>query len=33
MRAGQVYYSNAEEHLPENLTGDSLEVIIVELKR
>jgi hypothetical protein len=33
MHAGQVYYSNPEEHLPENLTGDSLEVIIVELKR
>ncbi len=33
MRAGQVYWSMPEEHLPENLTGNSLEVIVIELKR
>jgi hypothetical protein len=33
MRAGQTYFSAAEEHLPENLTGNAMEVVIIELKR
>lgn len=33
MRAGQAQWSGPEEHLPENLTGNNLEVILIELKR
>jgi mannose-6-phosphate isomerase-like protein (cupin superfamily) len=32
MRAGQVYCVGPEEHLPENLTGETVDVILVELK-
>ena len=33
MRAGQAFFSGPEEHLPENLTDEPFEVILVELKR
>jgi beta-alanine degradation protein BauB len=33
MRAGQAFFSGPEEHLPENLTGEPFEVIVIELKR
>jgi mannose-6-phosphate isomerase-like protein (cupin superfamily) len=33
MKAGQTYFSGPEEHLPENLTNGTLDVIIIELKR
>jgi beta-alanine degradation protein BauB len=32
MRAGQTYFSEPEEHLPENLTDKPIEVIVIELK-
>lgn len=32
MRAGQTYFSEPEEHLPENLTDKNIEVIVIELK-
>ena len=30
--AGVAQYSDAEEHLPENLSDDTLEVVLVEMK-
>jgi hypothetical protein len=33
MRAGQTYFAGPEEHLPENLTDNTLDVIVIELKR
>lgn len=33
MRAGQTYFSEPEEHLPENLADNTIEVILIELKR
>lgn len=32
MKAGQAIYTPAVRHLPENLTGGEMEVILVELK-
>ncbi len=32
MRAGQVYYVEPEEHLPENLADGTAEIILIELK-
>ena len=31
--AGVAQWSDAEEHLPENLSGETLEVVLVELKK
>jgi len=33
MKAGQTNFSGPEEHLPENLTDRTLDVIVIELKR
>jgi quercetin dioxygenase-like cupin family protein len=33
VRAGEAAFSEAEEHLPENLGDGSVEVVLIELKR
>jgi quercetin dioxygenase-like cupin family protein len=33
MKAGDVAWADADEHLPENLSDEPVEVVLVELKK